>query len=65
MITSADIISARETLGETQTAFGARFGVDKSTVWRWENRGVPEHGTTAAALRMLLDNLPRKQAEAS
>ena len=42
MIEAADIKAAREALKESQAAFAARFGVDQSTVHRWETRGPPK-----------------------
>jgi len=37
----------RETLGQTQTAFGKRFRVDQSTVARWENGHMPKEAHIA------------------
>jgi DNA-binding transcriptional regulator YiaG len=44
MFCAADIKKAREAVRESQAAFGARFGVDQSTVHRWETDGPPERG---------------------
>ncbi|MGJ4888907.1 helix-turn-helix domain-containing protein [Bradyrhizobium sp. HKCCYLRH3099] len=44
------IRQAREQVGESQAAFAQRFGVDQSTVHRWETDGPPARG---AARRML------------
>lgn len=44
MISAAAIKKARETVRESQSAFGVRFGVDQSTVHRWETDGPPERG---------------------
>ncbi|MCP1832789.1 MULTISPECIES: DNA-binding transcriptional regulator [Bradyrhizobium] len=38
------IRKARELTGESQAVFGARFGVDQSTVHRWEIGGPPSRG---------------------
>ena len=58
MITGADVYAARKNLGESQAAFGARFGVDQSTVHRWEKYGVPNAGTTRMAIETILANIP-------
>lgn len=42
---------ARETVGESQAAFGARFDVDQSTVHRWETDGPPSRGPARKALQ--------------
>ena len=57
MSTPEKIKAARERLGESQTAFGARFGVDQSTIARWEMRGVPDRGTARVAVENLLASL--------
>jgi len=44
------IRDAREKVGESQAAFGARFGVDQSTVHRWETQGPPTRGPARKAL---------------
>jgi transcriptional regulator with XRE-family HTH domain len=41
---------ARELVGESQAAFGARFGVDQSTAHRWETQGPPPRGPGRMAL---------------
>jgi DNA-binding transcriptional regulator YiaG len=41
---------ARELTGESQSAFGARFGVDQSTAHRWETEGPPSRGPGRMAL---------------
>ncbi|WP_316172452.1 helix-turn-helix domain-containing protein [Bradyrhizobium sp. SZCCHNRI2049] len=38
------IREARERIGESQAAFAERFGVDQSTVHRWETNGPPARG---------------------
>jgi DNA-binding transcriptional regulator YiaG len=53
--------AAREQLGESQAAFGARFGVDQSTVHLWETRGIPGRGTARVALERLFDDLKAQQ----
>lgn len=44
------IREAREKVRESQAAFGQRFGVDQSTVHRWETQGPPKHGPARKAL---------------
>ncbi|MBW7966774.1 helix-turn-helix transcriptional regulator [Bradyrhizobium sp. BR 10261] len=41
---------ARERVGESQAAFGERFGVDQSTVHRWETNGPPTRGPARKAI---------------
>jgi hypothetical protein len=57
MQTGEHIKAARERLRETQAAFGARFGVDQSTVHRWETQGLPDRGTTRLAVERVLSEL--------
>jgi DNA-binding transcriptional regulator YiaG len=44
------IRSARERVGESQAAFAERFGVDQSTVHRWETAGPPSRGPARKAI---------------
>lgn len=44
------IRSAREAVGESQSTFGQRFGVDQSTVHRWETNGPPTRGSARKAI---------------
>jgi transcriptional regulator with XRE-family HTH domain len=46
---------ARELVGESQTVFGARFGVDQSTYSRWETEGPPSRGPGRMALQREVD----------
>lgn len=57
MVTAQDVKAARERLGESQTAFAKRFGVDQSTIHRWETDGVPDRGVTARAVAFILNEL--------
>lgn len=57
MPTKDEIRAARELLGESQAAFGRRFGVDQATVHRWEKNGLPERGTAQVAVGNLLREL--------
>jgi DNA-binding transcriptional regulator YiaG len=44
------IREAREKVGESQRAFAERFGVDQSTLHRWETDGPPTRGPARKAL---------------
>jgi len=58
MTVTPDLIkSARVGLGESQAAFGERFGVDQSTVHRWETDGPPERGAAGKAIERVLVDL--------
>lgn len=56
MITTKALIAARKSLGLSQNAFAAKLGVDQSTVWAWEKRGLPKN-------TMILDSVERRVAE--
>lgn len=45
-----DIKALRNRRNWTQADMAAHFGVDKATVWRWENIGIPNRGVTRKAL---------------
>jgi DNA-binding transcriptional regulator YiaG len=58
MSVTADMVkSARTGLGESQAAFGERFGVNQSTVHRWETEGPPEGGAAGKAIERVLSEL--------
>ncbi len=57
MISAAQIKQARTHLGENQAVFGDRFGVDQSTIHRWETDGPPESGPALKMLNQLLCSL--------
>lgn len=59
------IRQARERVGESQAAFGARFGVDQSTVHRWETNGPPSRGPARKALERELAEIAALAAAAS
>ena len=59
MTTPKQLRDARTALGMTQPAMAARAGVDVSTVWRWENEGIPERGTA----RTFIDQIVREADE--
>ncbi|MBZ3691016.1 helix-turn-helix domain-containing protein [Phyllobacterium calauticae] len=43
----------RKALNLTQTQLAVLAGVDLSTVWRWENHGVPTRGPAKAFIDRL------------
>lgn len=53
----------RESLGESQAAFGERFGVDQSTVHRWEKEGLPGRGVARRAVEKLAEELSEANAQ--
>lgn len=52
--TDLDVKGLRLSLGESQAEFGGRFGVDQSTIHRWETRGVPRRGAARVAIERLV-----------
>ena len=54
MLTPAILRSTRERLGETQAQFARRFGVDQTTIHRWESDGLPERGPARMALERVI-----------
>lgn len=65
MITADRIRSARQSLGESQAAFGERFGVNQSTVDRWETNGAPTRGTARWAIERFLDEIQAREGAVS
>jgi DNA-binding transcriptional regulator YiaG len=51
------IRDAREKVGESQAAFGERFGVDQSTVHRWETQGPPQRGPARKAIEREISDI--------
>lgn len=63
MATSDDIKTVRQRRGESQEAFAEHFGVDQSTVHRWETLGPPARGVAAVGIdRILADLRPNPQS---
>lgn len=56
-ISGDDLRAARERLGESQSQFGERFGVDQSTIHRWETAGISDRGTTKLAVERVLGDI--------
>ena len=53
--------AAREALGETQDAFSGRFGVDQSTLHRWETDGPSDRGSARTLIEKTLLELEAHQ----
>lgn len=64
MITTLDVKTLREDLGESQGKFGSRFGVTQGAVSRWETDGPPQRGLVAVALAKLRARTPAKEEAA-
>lgn len=54
MITGEQVREARLRVHESQADFGERFGVDQSTIHRWETGGVPRRGPARVAIKQVL-----------
>jgi transcriptional regulator with XRE-family HTH domain len=63
-MTANQIKKIREARGETQAEFGVHFGVDQSTIHRWETKGIPDHSMIRLAIKHVLSEL-RPQREAT
>lgn len=63
MATAKQIRAARESAGETQAEFGRRFGVDQSTIHRWETDGVPNRGSACVLIDQFLASQPADVAQ--
>lgn len=64
MISGETLRAVRASLGESQTAFADRFGVDQGTVSRWETDGPPESGPAAKLIERVLSELEPERARA-
>jgi DNA-binding XRE family transcriptional regulator len=62
MQNAIDIKELRRRRNWTQDDMGQFFGVDKSTVWRWENEGIPSRGATRKAIEREWDASSREHA---
>jgi len=64
MLRPDDIKEIRNRLEESQAIFGQRFGVDQSTVHRWETYGLPDHGAAKTAVeRFAIELAPSSEDE--
>jgi len=64
-MTGDQIKAAREQVGESQAEFGARFGVNQSTIARWEMNGIPDRGPTRMAVESILARIGRRHRNAN
>jgi transcriptional regulator with XRE-family HTH domain len=58
------IRTARKHLGESQEAFGARFGVQQPAISKWESEGPPTAGAVAILIRQFFEVFHVKQKRA-
>ena len=64
MVTAEQIKTARtEVAKESQEAFGQRFGVDQSTIHRWETDGPPARGPGRMAIERVLSEIQMAGAQ--
>ncbi|WP_433996080.1 helix-turn-helix domain-containing protein [Bradyrhizobium liaoningense] len=56
------IREAREMVGESQAVFGERFGVDQSTIHRWEANGPPSRGPARRALEREIRSIEQSRS---
>lgn len=62
MVSAEQIKTARtEVAKESQEAFSQRFGVDQSTIHRWETDGPPSRGPGRKAIERVLSELEGAQ----
>jgi DNA-binding transcriptional regulator YiaG len=62
-MTGTEIKKIREDREETQAAFGLHFGVDQSTIHRWEANGITDRGVTRLAIEHVLSELKSSAAK--
>jgi DNA-binding transcriptional regulator YiaG len=62
MITGAQILAAREKLGESQATFAARLKTSQPTIHRWETKGPPKRGAGRYAVERLIAELNLNEA---
>ena len=62
MVKSSQIKKARDRLGESQAQFAKRFGVNQSTIQRWEKGRAPESGMAAALIQRVLSEIKEAMA---
>lgn len=64
MLSADDIRKAREKTGESQAKFAERFGVDQSTIHRWETDGPPGRGPAARGIEVVINDIQGVQQTA-
>lgn len=57
MVDLNSVRAAREKVRESQADFGRRFGVDQSTIARWEGDGIPKRGPARIAIERELASI--------
>lgn len=57
MIDGSTVKTARDQLGESQAQFGRRFGVDQSTIHRWETEGPPVRGSARTLIERVIADI--------
>ena len=62
MATAEQIRSARDALKQSQAEFAAHFGVDQTTVHRWETKGPPNRGPGAKLIDRVLAEIEKSGA---
>lgn len=55
--------AARERAGQTQKQFAIHFGVGRSTIAGWEDRGTPRVGTAILFIERVLADLAVQRAK--
>lgn len=63
MSDAINIRQFREARGWTQGEMANYFGVDKATVWRWENRGVPARGPARQAIERAISSMSSESSD--
>lgn len=62
MVTGEMITAARVRLGESQAQFAKRFGVNQSTLHRWEAKGPPTGGTALRVIEQVIAQISEAEA---
>lgn len=61
MITGDTIRETRERMRESQAQFAARFGVNQSTIHRWEAEGPPTSGPARLGIEQVMAKIAAVQ----
>ncbi len=65
MTTGKIIRAERLALGESQIKFARRFGIDQTTLSKWETRGPPTRGPGLKLVERVLAELAHKSTESA